>query len=118
MSGKRYAEGQIVRILGETEGGRTVATTDREYAVSEGTIYRWRTKFGGMELSKVRRLKELEAENARLRRLLAGPAMDSDARKAGEDLGWRVEHLAEIIDTAFAKHVDALVGNVCRILVA
>ncbi|MFO7881503.1 MAG: transposase [Kosmotogaceae bacterium] len=81
MSGKRYTEEQIVRILGEIEGGRTVAATAREYGVAEGTIYRWRKKFGGMNLSEVRRLKELEAENARLRGIVAQQAMDNDALK-------------------------------------
>ena len=81
MSGKRYTEEQIVRILGEIESGRTVAATAREYGVAEGTIYRWRKKFGGMDLSEVRRLKELEAENARLRRIVAQQAMDNDALK-------------------------------------
>ncbi|MFO7947906.1 MAG: transposase [Armatimonadota bacterium] len=81
MSGKRYTEEQIVRILGEIESGRTVAATAREYGVAERTIYRWRKKFGGMDLSEVRRLKELEAENARLRRIVAQQAMDNDALK-------------------------------------
>ncbi|MFP3905182.1 MAG: transposase, partial [Armatimonadota bacterium] len=67
--GKRYSEEQIVRILGEIEGGRRVAAIGPECGVTEGTIYRWRKKFGGMDLSEVRRLKELEAENARLRRI-------------------------------------------------
>jgi len=81
MKGKRYSEEQIVRILGEVESGRSVAETGRQYGVAEGTIYRWRKKFGGMEISEVRRLKELEAENARLRRIVAQQAMDNDALK-------------------------------------
>ncbi|MGD9518411.1 MAG: transposase, partial [Armatimonadota bacterium] len=55
-------------ILGEIGSGRSVAETARQYGVAEATIYRWREKFGGMEVSEVRRLRELEAENARLRR--------------------------------------------------
>jgi putative transposase len=81
MKGKRYTEEQIVRILGEVAGGRSIAETARQYDVAEGTIYRWRKKFGGMEISEVRRLKELEAENARLRRIVAQQAMDNDALK-------------------------------------
>ncbi len=81
MKGKRYTEEQIVRILGEVDTGRSVADTARQYGVAEGTIYRWRNKFGGMEISEVRRLKELEAENARLRRIVAQQAMDNDALK-------------------------------------
>ena len=81
MKGTRYSEEQIVRILGEIASGRSVAETARQYGVSEGTIYRWRSKFGGMGLSEVHRLKELEAENARLRRIVAQQAMDNDALK-------------------------------------
>lgn len=81
MKGTRYSEEQIVRILGEVTGGRSTAETARQYGVSEGTIYRWRKKFGGMEIPEVRRLKELEAENARLRRIVAQQAMDNDALK-------------------------------------
>ena len=81
MKGNRYTEEQIVRILGGVESGPSVAETARQYGVSEGTIYRWRNKFGGMEISEVRRLKELEAENARLGRIEAQQAMDSDALK-------------------------------------
>ena len=53
MKGTRYSEEQIVRILGEVEGGRSIAETSRQYGVSEGTIHRWRQRFGGMELSEV-----------------------------------------------------------------
>ena len=81
MSGKRYSEEQIVRILGEVESGRTIAETACQYGVSESTIYRWRKKFGGMDLSEVRRFKELEAENARLRRIAAEQVKDRDALK-------------------------------------
>ncbi len=81
MKSTRYKDEQIVRILGEVDGGRSIAETARQYGVSEATIYRWRNKFGGMEVSEVRRLRELEAENARLRRIVAQQAMDIDALK-------------------------------------
>jgi putative transposase len=81
MKSRRYSEEQIVRILGEIGSGRSVAETARQYGVVEATIYRWREKFGGMEVSEVRRLRELEAENARLRRIVAQQAMDLDALK-------------------------------------
>jgi putative transposase len=81
MKSRRYSEEQIVRILGEIGSGRSVAETARQYGVAEATIYRWREKFGGMEVSEVRRLRELEAENARLRRIVAQQAMDLDALK-------------------------------------
>lgn len=81
MKGTRYSEEQIVRILGEVEGGRSIAETSRQYGVSEGTIHRWRKRFGGMELSEVKRLRELEAENARLKGIVAEQALDIAALK-------------------------------------
>jgi len=81
MKGTRYSEEQIVRILGEVEGGRSVAETARQYSVSEGTIHRWRKQFGGMELSEVKRLRALEGENARLKRIVADQALDIAALK-------------------------------------
>ena len=87
VKSRRYSEEQIVRILGEIGSGRSVTETARQYGVAEATIYRRlrsdlrREKFGGMEVSEVRRLRELEAENARLRRIVAQQAMDIDALK-------------------------------------
>ena len=87
MKGTRYTEEQIVRILGDVERGRSVAKTARQYGVSEGTIHRWWKKFEGMEISGVRRLRELETENVRLKRIVARrtcsvrKAMDIDALK-------------------------------------
>ena len=77
MKGKRYSEEQIVRILKEVAGGRSVAEVCREYGVSEQSVYRWRTKYGGMEVSDVRRLKQLVEENRRLKTLVADQALDS-----------------------------------------
>lgn len=81
MKRKRYTEEQIVRILNEVEAGQTVVETSRKYGVSEQSIYRWRDKFGGMKVSEVRRLKSLEAENARLKKIVADQAVDIDALK-------------------------------------
>ena len=81
MKRKRYSEEQIVRILGLARGGKSIAAVCREYGVSEQTVYRWRSKYGGMEVSEVRRAKELEEENRRLRKIVAQQAMDIDALK-------------------------------------
>ncbi len=65
-TGKRYSEEQIVRILKEVEGGTSVAEVCRKYSVSEQTVYRWRSKYGGMEMSQLQRLRELEAWKRRI----------------------------------------------------
>ena len=81
MKGKRYSEEQIVRVLKEIEAGKTVATVCQEHNVSEQTVYRWKSKYGGLEQKDVHRLKELEDENARLKRLVAELSLDNQALK-------------------------------------
>jgi putative transposase len=81
QQGKRYSEEQIVRILDEVRGGKAVAEVARTYGVSENTIYRWKSRFGEMNREELHRLRELEAENARLKRIVAQQALDIDALK-------------------------------------
>ena len=78
---KQYTEEHIYRIVQEIVSGIPVADVSRQHNVSEPTLYRWRQKYGGMELSEVKRLKTLEEENARLKRIVAQQAMDLDALK-------------------------------------
>jgi putative transposase len=79
---KRFTEEQIVSMLRELETGRvTVAELARRQGVSEPTIYVWRRKFGGLEQPEVKRLRELEKENARLKRLLAERDVEVDVMK-------------------------------------
>lgn len=77
----RYTEEQIIRILKEVESGTTVAEVCRKFAVSEQTVYRWRSKYGGIETSELQRLRALEAENSRLKKIVAQQALDLDALK-------------------------------------
>ena len=81
MKKKRYTEEQIISILKEHEAGASVPELSRRHAVAENTIYRWKSKFGGMEVSEAKRLRELEAENTRLKRLLAEAELDKSALK-------------------------------------
>jgi transposase-like protein len=79
---KRFTEEQIVGILREADTGeKTVAAVARQHGVSEPTIYGWRRKYGGLEQAEVRRLRELEKENVRLKRLLAERDVELDVVK-------------------------------------
>ena len=76
MKGKRYSEEQVIRVLKEIDSGKKVKDVCREHAVTEQTVYRWRNKYGGMEVPELRRLKELEEENRRLKAVVADQAVD------------------------------------------
>ena len=71
MKKSRYTESQIVKVLKEVEGGRLVKEVCREYSVSDATYYNWKAKYGGMEASDIKRLKDLEDENRRLKSMFA-----------------------------------------------
>ena len=81
MKRKRYTEEQIISILKQHEAGRSMVDLAREYGIAENTLYRWKSKFGGMEVSEAKRLRELESENAKLKRLLAEAELDKSALK-------------------------------------
>ena len=81
MKRKRFSEEQIIAILKEHEAGVPVAELCRKHGVSDASIYKWRAKFGGMEVSEAKRLKQLEDENAKLKRLLADAMLDNTALK-------------------------------------
>lgn len=82
MKSKRFTETQIVKILKEAEAGEKVAELCRKYGMSDASFYNWKAKYGGMELSDVRRLKELEEENRRLKQIVADQALNIHALDA------------------------------------
>jgi len=79
MKGKRYTEEQIIGILKEHEAGMPAQDVIRKHGIANGTFYRWKSKFGGMEVSEAKRLRELEAENSKLKRLLAETMLEKTA---------------------------------------
>ena len=82
MKKKRYEAEQIVRILQEAERGEaTIEALCRRHEVSEATYYRWRSMYGAMKVPEVKRLRELEQENARLKRIVAERDLEIDAMK-------------------------------------
>ena len=81
MKRKRFSEEQIISVLKEHEAGTPVTELSRRYGVVENTIYRWKSKYGGMEVSEAKRLRELEAENSKLKRLLGEAMLDNAGLK-------------------------------------
>jgi putative transposase len=79
---KRFTEEQIIRVLKEAEAGLPIKELCRKHNISDVTFYTWRKKYGGMEVSEARRLKGLEQENAKLKKLLAESMLDNEALKA------------------------------------
>jgi putative transposase len=79
---KRFTEQQIVAILKEGEAGVAAKEICRKHNISDATFYTWRKKYRGMETEDIRRLKQLEAENQKLKRMLADSMLDNDALKA------------------------------------
>lgn len=81
MKGKRFTEEQIIAVLKETEAGSKTKDVCRRHGISEATLYNWKAKYAGMTVSEARRLRELEAENSKLKRLLADAELDKAALK-------------------------------------
>jgi putative transposase len=88
MKRNRYTEEQIISFLKANERGVSVAELARQNGATEQTLYRWKARYSGMEVSEAKRLRELEAENARLKKLLAESALDNAAsRRSSRESG-------------------------------
>jgi len=81
MKKSRFSETQIVAILKEADSGIKVADLCRKHGISQPTYYNWKAKYGGLDASELKRIKELEAEHSKLKRMYADLAMENDALK-------------------------------------
>lgn len=81
MKKSRFTETQIVSVLKEADAGMKVEELCRQYGISSATYYNWKKKYGGMDVSEIKRLKELEEENAKLKRMYADMALENTALK-------------------------------------
>jgi putative transposase len=79
MARRRHTEEQIIRILKESEAGAKTAELCRKHGISTNTFYKWKSKFGGMDVSEAKRLRQLEDENRRLKHLVADLTLDKQA---------------------------------------
>ena len=78
MKKVRFTETQIISILKQQEAGISIKDLSREHGVSEATVYNWKAKYGGMEANEVKRMKDLEEENNRLKRIVANLTLEND----------------------------------------
>ncbi len=88
MERKRYSEEQIIQILKESESGVKTSDLCRKYGMSEQSFYKWKAKYGGMELSDVKKMKLLEEENRKLKKLVAEQALDIMVLKDLNSKNW------------------------------
>ena len=100
MRKRRFREEQIIGILQEVEAGATIREVCRRHGIAETTYYRWRTKYGGMDVNEARRLKQVEEENRRLKRIVGGLARAKDFDRGSPiwETGASAQEIREVLN--------------------
>jgi putative transposase len=88
MKGKRFTEEQIIKVLKQAETGLPAKELCRQHGISQGTFYKWKAKFGGMDVSDAKKLRSLESENSRLKRMIADLMLDNQILKDVNSKKW------------------------------
>lgn len=88
MKKSKFTEAQIIKVLDSQKGGKKVSDICREYGISEPTFYSWKSKYSGMTLSELQRMKELELENSRLKRIVADQQLSIEVLKEINGKKW------------------------------
>lgn len=88
MARKRHTEEQIIRVLKQAQNGMKIADVCRENGISDATYYKWKSKYGGMEINEAKRLRALEDENRRLKQIVGDLTLDNQALKAVVEKKW------------------------------
>ena len=99
MKKSKFSESQIVKILQEAEGGIPVEELSRQHGFSKATFYKWKAKYGGMSVSELKRLKELEEENRRLKQMYANLRLEQEVLKDIIEKTLEVSERRELLDT-------------------
>ena len=116
MKKKQFSANQISSILKEFDNGRSIEELVRSYGISRATLYNWRKKYGGMEASEMKKVKELEAENTRLKRMYANLAMELDVAKyIIEKKALKPCHKRDMVEQLRIEYPQS-VSKACRIL--
>lgn len=88
MKGQRFTEEQIIKVLKQGEAGTPTKELCRQHGISQGTFYKWKAKFGGMDISDAKKLRGLEQENTRLKRMIADLMLDNQILKDVNSKKW------------------------------
>ena len=115
---KRYSEEQIIKAIKQHEAGAKVDDICREMGISSGTFYNWRSKYAGLEVNEAKRLKELESENNKLKKMLADKLLEVEAMKDVLSKKWYRQQQESLSPVTLLMHTSSVNGLPASLLVS